>query len=86
MTSIFVDTERIRDLNSGLGQTCLRVGQELVRQQPPGTSLTFLVPPGQTGVFGEPTGTLHYRVANWRQKLYSLGRFDVWHNLHQDAA
>ncbi|WP_375443796.1 glycosyltransferase family 4 protein [uncultured Fibrella sp.] len=86
MRNIFVDTERIRDLNSGLGQTCLHVGQELVRQQPAGTSLTFLVPPGQTGVFGEPSGTLHYREASWRYKLRSPGWFDVWHNLHQDGA
>ncbi|XWW48123.1 glycosyltransferase family 4 protein [Fibrella sp. USSR17] len=86
MKTIFVDTERIRDLNSGLGQTCLRVGQELVRQQPPGTSLTFLVPPGQAGVFGPASGTLHYREASWRYKLYSPGQFDVWHNLHQDGA
>ena len=86
MRHIFVDTERIRDLNSGLGQTCLHVGQELVRQQPAGTSLTFLVPPGQKGVFGEPSGTLQYREAGWRHKLYNPGRFGVWHNLHQDGA
>ncbi|MEZ0609276.1 glycosyltransferase family 4 protein [Fibrella sp. WM1] len=95
MKHIFVDTERMRDLNSGLGQTCLRVGQELVRQQPSGTSLTFLVPPGQSGVFGEASGTLQYREASWWQRFYGPGptggatgsdRFDVWHNLHQDAA
>lgn len=90
MTHIFVDTERIRDLNSGLGQTCLRVGQELVKQQPPGTSLTFLVPPGQAGIFGEASGTLQYREAAWWQRFYGpdpagADRFNVWHNLHQDA-
>lgn len=86
MRTIFVDTERIRDLNSGLGQTCLHVGQELVRQQPAGTSLTFLVPPGQLGVFGESIqGTLQYREASWRYKLHSPGQFDSWHNLHQDG-
>ena len=94
MKTIFVDTERIRDLNSGLGQTCLHVGRELVRQQPSGTSLTFLVPPGQAGVFGPPSGastdsarqgTLHYREASWRHKFYSGGQFNVWHNLHQDG-
>lgn len=91
MRNIFVDTERIRDLNSGLGQTCLHVGLELVRQQPADTSLTFLVPPGQTGVFGKPSGestrgTLQYREASWRHKLYGAGQFNVWHNLHQDGA
>lgn len=82
---IFVDTERIRDLNSGLGQTCLRVGQELVRQQPAGADLTFLVPKGQTGLFGEPSATLHYVEATWLRKFWNPGYYDVWHNLHQDA-
>ena len=83
---IFVDTERTRDLNSGLGQTCLRVGQELVRQQPAGADLTFLVPKGQIGVFGEPSATLHYVEAIWLRKFWNPGYYDVWHNLHQDAA
>jgi glycosyltransferase involved in cell wall biosynthesis len=89
MTHIFVDTERIRDLNSGLGQVCWQVGQALVKQQPPGTSLTFLVPPGQVGVFGESSETLRYVEARWWHKLTGPApttRFDVWHNLHQDGA
>ena len=88
MPSLFIDTERLRDLNSGLGQVCLHLGQELVRQQPHDRNghpwkLTFLVPKGQTGVFGD---SVNYLEASWGRKLLIPGQYDVWHCLHQDSA
>ena len=87
MPSLFIDTERLRDLNSGLGQVCLHLGQELARQQPTASQgdpwkLTFLVPKGQTGVFGD---SVSYLEASWRRKLLIPGQYDVWHCLHQDS-
>ena len=83
MPTLFIDAERLRDLNSGLGQVCLHLGHELVRQQPPGWKLTFLVPKGQPGVFGT---TVDYLTASWQRKLWIPGHYDVWHCLHQDSA
>ena len=83
MPSLFIDAERLRDLNSGLGQVSLHLGRELVRQQPAGWKLTFLVPNGQTGIFGD---SVSYVEASWLRKLWILGQFDVWHSLHQDSA
>lgn len=88
MPSLFIDTERLRDLNSGLGQVCLHLGHELVRQRPADWSLTFLVPKGQTGVFGD---SVNYIEASWQRKLWIPGHpgggtYDVWHCLHQDSA
>lgn len=80
--NIFIDTERLRDLNSGLGQFCLRLGQELVRQKPPSARLTFLVPPGQEGVFGR---AVQYQTAVWWRKWYNPGAYDLWHCTHQDS-
>lgn len=82
MTSLFIDAERLRDLNSGLGQVCLHLGHELVRQQPSGWKLTFLVPKGQTTVFGSEAD---YLEASWLGKLWIPGQYDVWHCLHQDS-
>lgn len=92
MPSLFIDTERLRDLNSGLGQVCLHLGHELVRQRPADWSITFLVPKGQTGVFGD---SVNYIEAFWQRKLWIPGRpgkgrpgggtYDVWHCLHQDS-
>ncbi len=83
MPTLFIDAERLRDLNSGLGQVCLHLGYELVRQRPDGWKLTFLVPKGQSGVFGESVG---YIEASWQRKFWIPERYDVWHCLHQDSA
>jgi glycosyltransferase involved in cell wall biosynthesis len=88
MPALFIDAERLRDLNSGLGQVCLHLGYELIRQQPSSHDgepwkLTFLVPKGQTGIFGD---TVDYVEAWWLRKLWISGQFDVWHCLHQNSA
>ncbi|MCK8491486.1 glycosyltransferase family 4 protein [Spirosoma sp. RP8] len=87
MPSLFIDAERLRDLNSGLGQVCLHLGHELVRQRPDSWNITFLVPKGQAGVFGD---SVDYIEASWQRKLWipphpKVGRYDVWHCLHQDS-
>ena len=82
MPSLFIDAERLRDLNSGLGQVCLHLGQELVRQRPDGWKLTFLVPKGQSGVFGDDVA---YLEASWLRKLWISNQYHIWHCLHQDS-
>ncbi|OIN60434.1 glycosyltransferase family 4 protein [Arsenicibacter rosenii] len=83
MPALFIDTERLRDLNSGLGQVCLHLGSELIRQQPADGSfrLTFGVPKGQTGLFGDQVS---YHTTGWVDRIVSKP-YDVWHALHQDA-
>ncbi|MCX6218892.1 glycosyltransferase family 1 protein [Spirosoma sp.] len=83
MPSLFIDAERLRDLNSGLGQVCLHLGHELVRQRHDGWKLTFLVPKGETGVFGD---TVSYIEASWLRKFWTPGTYEVWHCLHQESA
>lgn len=83
MPALFIDAERLRDPNSGLGQVCLHLGHELVRQCPSGWRLTFLVPKGQIGVFGQ---SVDYKEASWMRKVWISDRYDVWHCLHQDSS
>ncbi|RYF64647.1 MAG: hypothetical protein EOO39_26300, partial [Cytophagaceae bacterium] len=52
MPRLFLETERMANLTSGLGQLCLHLGRELVRQKPPDWELTFLVTRDQVGIFG----------------------------------
>ena len=97
MPTLFIDAERLRDLNSGLGQVCLHLGRELVQQLRNGRQsepwkLTFLVPAGQVGIFGDTHSSvpIQYIEASWKQKLWiagrpGLGQYDVWHCLHQDS-
>jgi glycosyltransferase involved in cell wall biosynthesis len=83
MPSLFVDAERLRDLNSGLGQVCLHLGHELVRQCPEGWNMTFLVPKERVGIFGDQ---VKYIETSWWRKIWLGGRYDVWHCLHQDSS
>jgi glycosyltransferase involved in cell wall biosynthesis len=87
MPSLFIDAERLRNLNSGLGQVCLHLGQELLRERRTDRHggpwhVTFLVPRGGSGFFG--TSADHVE-ASWRRRLWIPGRYDVWHCLHQDS-
>lgn len=81
--NILIDTERLRDLNSGLGQFCLQLGRELVRQKPPSAQLTFLVPADKPGIFGPD---VQYKTATWWRKWVNPEAYDLWHCTHQDSA
>lgn len=85
MPRIFIDAERLRDPYSGLGQFCLHLGHELVRQNPDPNryQLTFGVPKAEVGVFGD---AVRYHVFSWHDRLWRSGEYDAWHALHQDVA
>lgn len=87
MPSLFVDAERLRVLNSGLGQVCLHLGRHLIQGRPRGGpggpwDLTFLVPRGRAGFFGD---SVRHLEASWLRRFHIPGRYDVWHCLHQDS-
>ena len=82
MPRLFLDTERMANLSSGIGQVCLHLGRELVRQQPPGWELTFLVSPEQMGMFGP---TANYVTATRWRRVWHPWTFDVWHCLYQNS-
>ena len=82
MPRLFLETERMANITSGLGQVCLHLGRELVRQKPPGWELTFLVPREQVGAFGP---LVEYIVAAKWQRWWQPWKFDVWHCLHQGS-
>lgn len=82
MPRLFLETERMSNITSGLGQVCLHLGRELVRQKPPNWELTFLVPREQVGAFGP---SVEYIVAAKWQRWWQPWKFDVWHCLHQGS-
>ena len=82
MPHLFLDTERMANLNSGIGQLCLNLGRELVRQKPADWQMTFLVSREQVGIFGS---TVQYRVATRWNRWIRFWKYDVWHCLHQDT-
>lgn len=82
MPHLFLDTERMVNLTSGIGQLSLHLGRELVRQKPADWDMTFLVAPDQVGIFGD---LVQYRVATRWNRWFRLWKYDVWHCLHQDT-
>lgn len=78
MPRLLIDTERMANLASGLGQVCLHLGRELVRQKPADWELTFLVPKEQVGTFGP---LVNYVVATKWRRFWRFRGYDVWHCL-----
>lgn len=82
MPRLFLETERMANLTSGMGQLCLHLGHELVRQKPPDWELTFLVARHQVGIFGP---SVKYQVVSWWRRIWQVQKYDIWHCLHQDS-
>lgn len=82
MPRLLLETERMANLTSGLGQLCLHLGRELVRQKPADWELTFLVSRDQVGIFGP---SVKYRVATRLSRVWRFWQYDLWHCLYQDT-
>lgn len=76
--------ERLRNLQSGLGQFCGNLGRRLLMQSPNDLQLMFYVPVSQKNIFGP---TANYKTHAQADKLFGASRnkFDVWHCMHQDS-
>jgi len=76
------DAERLRNLNSGLGQYCRFLGNALMRERPEDWDLTFIVPPSEMNMFGPEARHLRTK---WWMRLNAPVYADVWHAAHQDV-
>lgn len=80
---ILIEMEKLRNLNSGLGQFCLGLGHALCEQQKK-VDLYFLVPKNREGIFG-----IHARYLKLKSHLsFFFNRpknYEVWHCTHQES-
>ena len=82
--TIFLETERLRNLHSGLGQFCWHLGQALCQQADESLRFTFFVPSQHRGIFGQ---NIDYQTVSPIYKFFPLPqKKDIWHILHQDSA
>lgn len=80
---VFVDMEKLKAPNSGLGVFCKELGEALMRQTKT-VSFSFFVPKEMLGYFGT---SANYIVKSIHHKIFSSHeQFDVWHCTHQDSA
>ncbi|HRG57318.1 MAG TPA: glycosyltransferase family 1 protein [Bacteroidia bacterium] len=80
---VLVEMEKLKNLNSGLGQFCLGLGQALVNQNK-NNDLHFLVPENKKGIFGNHV--FYNNIKNYLSFLFKRPKsFDIWHCTHQQS-
>ncbi len=81
---ILIDLERLKYINTGLGQVCLNFGKELAKYQSEKIEFVFLVPRKYKGFFGN---NISYEVVSIKRKFFSFlcSNYDLWYSIHQDS-
>ncbi len=92
MPRIVVDLEKLRTLETGLGQFCLELSRGLMAQRAADDDLIFLTPPGAEGLVAgariKPVrrwqkADYHQHVGPWLAPLAPGPRYDLWHVTNQ---
>jgi glycosyltransferase involved in cell wall biosynthesis len=84
MKKVWIEMERLRDLNSGLGQFCFGLGKA-ISEKVSGINLIYYLPKNQMGIFGHNVG---YAPTSKFDKITGIGHADtdICHCLHQESA
>jgi glycosyltransferase involved in cell wall biosynthesis len=84
MKRVLLEMEKLKNLNSGLGQFCLSIGAQFQKLSPQNIELDFYLPSLQKNVFGE---NFHYKPHSALHKLIPMSgaEYDIWHCLQQDS-
>lgn len=80
MPSVVLDFQKLKNINSGLGQFCLNLGKNMAKLNEGRFELFFIVPPGMENIFGEGVNYLNPKQFS-KQNL----KFDLLHLPHQDS-
>jgi glycosyltransferase involved in cell wall biosynthesis len=80
---VLVEMQKLHNLNSGLGQFCLGLGQALTEQSK-NKDLHFLVPENKKGIFGN--NAIYILLKSYLSFLWNKPKgFDAWHCTHQES-
>ena len=81
---VLVDLDRLKDVNSGLGQVALHFGAALSSMRDEDLEFTFLVPSAWRGRFGK---AVRYEVVSLRRRFlpFLCPGYDLWYTIHQDS-
>lgn len=84
MKKVLLEMEKLKNLNSGLGQFCLNIGEQFQKLNPQHLELDFYLPSLQKNLFGE---NFHYKKHTSLHKLIPMSgsEYDIWHCLQQDS-
>ncbi|NPA68555.1 MAG: glycosyltransferase family 4 protein, partial [Chlorobi bacterium] len=85
MKKVLIDLDRLKNINTGLGQVSLSFGKKISELNDKDIEFTFLVPDKFAGYFGN--NVKYEKVSLKRRYFPSLcKKYDLWHALHQDSA
>lgn len=82
--TVLIEMEKLHNLNSGLGQYCLQLGDALVKQNFSDLLINCYVPAPHRNIFG---ARVNYIVHSQLHKLFPISskQMDVWHCSHQQS-
>lgn len=84
MKSILVDAYKTIDLNSGLGQFSLQYARELLKQNPAGVDITYLLPGSVSSRLISPSQINTINSDLQKRYLPFLNpKYTIWHSLYQ---
>jgi glycosyltransferase involved in cell wall biosynthesis len=82
---ILIDLERLKYINTGLGQVCLNFGLELSKNHSNEFNFTFLVPRKFIGHFGNKVN--YVKVTLFRKYFpFLFKKYDLWYSIHQNSS
>lgn len=84
MKKVFLEMDKLNNMNSGLGQFCFHFGNTLSQQTTLRFEPYFFLPAKMKNIFGSK---FNYISSNKFHKFFPVkGKFDVWHCLHQESS
>lgn len=85
MKTILIDTYKIKDLYSGLGQFSLHFANQLIIQKPSDVELNFLIPQSIDQEILKRESGVHFIKAGFQNRYFPFlnKKYSIWHSLHQ---
>ncbi len=84
MKRVFLEMEKLKNPNSGLGQFCINIGEHFQLLDPKNLQLDFYLPAFQKDVFGNKFNYIKQTAIHKFLPIDS-SIYDVWHCLQQDS-
>lgn len=83
--SVLIDLDRLKDLNTGLGQVAEFFGDEISKMKDDNFKFTLLVPQKFKGYFGD---NVDYEIVSLKRRYFPslCKKYDLWYTIHQDSA
>ena len=85
MSKIFLEFERLKDINSGVGQICLGLGQQIAKLMPTDMQVDCFMPEKHHGLFGDKFNYISVSRSRYKNYFKLGGRYDAWYCPHQGS-